>query len=335
LAAAQRLKAEAEAKLAADRRVKLDAEAGKVRARATAAWKETQPLLAGSGAKAAAQAFVDAYGSATVSVTDDTGTYEEPVEVPELAEARRYLGPSTGIEWVSIPGGSFSMGSNDGDSDEKPVHTVRVASFEMSRSEVTVRQYKACVEAGACTAPDTGEFCNWGKSGREEHPINCVEWNQASAFARWAGGRLPTEAEWEYAARSAGKAVVYPWGNDAPSCDLAVFGHGRSCTASDPCGCGRNSTWPVCSKTDGNTDQGLCDMSGNVWEWVEDWYHDSYSGAPADGSAWISGGGSGRVYRGGSWNYPASYVRAANRGRFTPGYRCSYLGFRLSRDLEP
>ncbi len=245
-------------------------------------------------------------------------------------------GPSAGkagIEWVTIPGGTFRMGSEDGASDEKPVHRVTVGTFQVARTEVTVRQYRACVEAGVCTEPDTGGDCNWGKSGRDDHPVNCVDWHQAVAFSRWVGGRLPTEAEWEYAARSGGRDWTYPWGNEEATCERAVMGHPRVCTDSDPCGCGRNSTWPVCSKPKGNTEQGLCDMAGNVGEWVQDWYHDSYNGAPSDGSAWESPAGSYRVFRGGSWYSVARYVRATGRDWFVPGLRSDLLGFRPSRSV--
>jgi formylglycine-generating enzyme required for sulfatase activity len=241
---------------------------------------------------------------------------------PAARPSPRAVQPTT-VQWVSIPGGSFLMGSSAGSSDEKPEHRVTVASFQMGRSEVTAGQYRRCVQAGSCTAPDTGGDCNWGKSVREDHPVNCVDWNQARAFATWAGGRLPSEAEWEYAARSGGRSQRCPWGDEAPTCSRAVMDNG----------CGRKSTWPVCSKTAGNTAQGLCDMAGNVWEWVQDWYHDTYAGAPTDGSAWESPTGVIRVYRGGSWDDDAGDLRATSRSWGRPGRRDGLLGFRLARSI--
>jgi iron(II)-dependent oxidoreductase len=220
------------------------------------------------------------------------------------------------------------MGSNDGDFDEKPVHSVTVPTFKMTKTEVTVDQYGACVDAGSCSAPGTGTYCNWIKSDRGSHPINCVDWDQAQAFANWVGGRLPSEAEWEYAARSGGRDWKYPWGDEDATCERAVMDD----DGGD--GCGRDSTWPVCSKPSGNTTEGLCDMAGNVFEWVQDWYHSSYDGAPTDGSAWEKPTGSARVIRGGSWSDYARRVRAANRSSDDPRIRYGDLGFRVARSVR-
>ena len=234
--------------------------------------------------------------------------------------------PLGGTEWVRIEGGSFEMGSNTGRPHEKPVHTVQVPSFSISKTEVTVAQYRACVEAGACKTPKTDSWCNWGKDDRDTHPVNCVIWHDAKAFAKWTGAHLPTEAEWEYAARSGGKKQAYPWGNEEATCDRAVIDDDGYDKGRDG-GCGRDSTWPVCSKPKGNTAQGVCDMAGNVWEWVEDGYQRSYKDAPTDGSAHPSG--TLRVLRGGGCVSPAGFARSAYRSGHGPWDRSRSIGFRL------
>ncbi len=245
-----------------------------------------------------------------------TAAEREQMRRDEERAQKAALLASLNITWVKIPGGSFMMGSNDL-SNAQPVHQVSVPSFEMLKTLVTNKQYQACVKAGACTAnEDEGQAFDG-----DDQPVVGADWNQARTFAKWVGGRLPSEAEWEYAARSAGKDYKYPWGNGDP-CSHAVIS-----------GCGQNNqaTAPVCSKPSGNTEQGLCDMAGNAWEWVEDWYHDSYNGAPTDGGAWIDPAGSFRVSRGGSWDYVASFARAAGRDSGVPSYRLYRLGFRVAR----
>jgi len=229
-----------------------------------------------------------------------------------------------GMEWVSLKGGTFQMGSKQGFPDERPVHPVTLGDFEIARTEVTVKQYQACVDEGACTEPRAPVMCgrsaNWGVTGREDHPINCVVWDQAKEYSEWVGGRLCTEAEWEYAARSGGQDREYPWGNQKATCKRAVMWEGEL-------GCGEG-TWPVCSRTEGNTEQGVCDMAGNVWEWVADWkgdYSDSAQTSPTGPEA-----GYFRVFRGGGWNSKAEYVRAARRDSFGPGQK-KLTGFRPCR----
>lgn len=200
----------------------------------------------------------------------------------------------TGIVWIRMPAGSFTMGE-DKDYRAKPAHTVNVKAFEIAKTEVTNQQYAECVAAGACTARSTDGMCGNPDYMSAEVAVTCVTWAQAAAFSAWAGGRLPSEAEWEYAARGAGSKRNYPWGNEAPSCDRAVmYANGKSCSY---------SPMPVCSKPKGNTAQGLCDMAGNVYELTSDWGNTSYTNAPTDGSAWVTGASPNeRMKRGGAFN---------------------------------
>ncbi|HAH32285.1 MAG TPA: hypothetical protein DCL44_08230 [Elusimicrobia bacterium] len=271
-------------------------------------------------------------------IEKDNGTIPVPKAAIHVKTGKGYVAgnaPSAGaptkpVEWVTINGGKFTMGTDSGEKgfeDAKPIHEVVIKTFDMSKTAVTVEQYAECVLKGWCTEPDTGRYCNWGVVGRQLHPINCVDWDQASKYAKFKGGRLPSESEWEYAATSGGRNQKYPWGNDEPTCDKAVmYGNGGF-------GCGENSTMPVCSKTAGNTAQGLCDMVGNVWQWVQDKYKGSYKDAPADGWA-FEGAGFSRVIRGCSFfNGDASFLRADYRSGYGgPGRRRGAgIGFRLVR----
>lgn len=232
------------------------------------------------------------------------------------------------IDWVLIPGGTFMMGSTEHPA-ERPVHAVTLKPFELARTETTNRQYAACVDAGACAALDIN--CLTGGFNGPEQPVVCVPWKEARAFAAWVGGRLPTEAEWEYAARSAGGKGRYAWGDARPSCARAVYAE-----RADAPGCGRNATWPVCSKPRGRTKQGLCDMAGNAWEWTEDRFHPTYDGAPSDGSAWVSGSTtSHRSDRGGQWDGDAFNLRATDRDSEVPEIDSERgTGFRVARDAK-
>jgi len=157
------------------------------------------------------------------------------------------------------------MGSTDGDSDEKPVRRVTIKSFLMSETEVTVGQYRKCVKAGTCSPANR---CDWGDpnwtsspSTKEDHPINCVSWDQARTFAKWAGGDLPSEAEWEYAARG-GQRFKYAGSNDP---DEVAWYDSNSGGGTKPVGGKKKNGF------------GLHDMSGNVWEWALDEYKNSGS----------------------------------------------------------
>lgn len=244
--------------------------------------------------------------------------------------------PSKPVQFITIPGGRFAMGTNSGKKyfeDAYPVHVVAVRTFQMSKTAVTVEQYAECVLNGWCSEPGTGSYCNWGLKDRKFHPVNCVSWTQANRYVEFKNKqrgfesvRLPTEAEWEYAAKSGGRDQKYPWGNEEATCDRAVMADGQGAA-----GCGKNRTMPVCSKPYGNTVQGLCDMAGNVRQWVQDTYQRSYSGAPADGSA-FEGAGAGRVARGGSFFTSAgSRLRADCRYSYDAINYDYEIGFRLAR----
>ncbi len=180
-------------------------------------------------------------------------------------------------------------------------------ALEFNLSEVTVAQYAACLGAGACTAPDTGEQCTWGRDpARPGHPVNCVDAAQAEAFCAWAGGRLPSEAEW-YAEASAGGSRSYPWGDEAATCARAIF-------APAGLGCGRGTPWPACSATQGQSVSGVCDLGGNVEEWT----------STAEGAQ--------RIGRGGSWlELSASGVASDARLAHDPAGRTPALGVRCVR----
>ncbi len=226
-----------------------------------------------------------------------------------------------GPQMIDVPGGSFLMGASDGNSDEKPQHEVTVASFAMGVCEVTMAEYDAFAGDTGRELPDDR---GWG---RENKPVMNVSWEDATAYANWLSSktaqncRLPSEAEWEYAAR-AGTTTAYWWGdeigNDNANCD----------------GCGslwnNKQTAPVGSFA--ANPFGLYDTSGNVFEWTEDNWHDNYQGAPADGSAWLEendGDVATRVVRGGSWFDLPGFARSAYRGWSYPDFRAYFLGFRV------
>ena len=223
-------------------------------------------------------------------------------------------------------GGSFEMGVKDS-RDRGPQRTIELDSFAISRSEITVAQYQKCVKQKACGAPRGGRpICNSGRKGRASHPINCVDWKQASAFCAWAGGALPTEAQWEYAARSGGKERRYPWGTASPDCDRVVkSGRGANCATAS------SGTSPVCSRSTGNTTHGLCDMSGNVNEWVRDWHARPYSMLESKNPVGPPRGKS-KVLRGGDWRQGAERLfETTSRNSIYSTHHWDWVGFRCVR----
>ncbi len=241
------------------------------------------------------------------------------------------VGGSRPGEMAFVPTGWFMMGCNEAvdqgcDEDELPYHRVWLDSYYVDVSEVTVAMYRQCVEAGGCTAPEPGGGCNWGEEGRDLHPANCTDWFQAKAYCAWAGKQLPTEAQWEKAARGV-DGRIWPWGNDTPTCERCVMGEGGA-------GCGTGGTLPVCSKPAGRTPYGACDMSGNVMEWVEDpqepgFYKDSPERNPVN-----PGGDKSKLHclRGGERAYTiVNFLRSSNRDGLQPEYSNYGVGFRCTK----
>jgi len=221
-----------------------------------------------------------------------------------------------------IPGGYFLMGSNDGDNDEKPEHQVYVDAFYMDKYEVTVADYQRFLDTVGRQNPD-----NWAEQLRHlNHPVVNVSWEDANAYARWVKKRLPTEAEWEYAARGGNTGMggkpkyEYPWG-DQESHDQANY---SGTVGKDQWG----GTSPVGSFPPNRYE--LYDVAGNVWEWCSSLYKD-YPYKPDDGRENLTASGQ-RVLRGGSWNYNPDDLRCAGRLRNNPTYRSNYVGFRCAQD---
>ena len=236
---------------------------------------------------------------------------------------------------VRIPAGSFYMGSNDDSSwswcypCEQPVHHVNIAyDFYLAKHEITQGQWLAVMGSEPASGYGDGN----------DYPVYFVSWNDCQAFvaALNAPGqgtfRMPSEAEWEYACR-AGTTTRFSFGdsNCAPtgctSCDLSNYAWW--CGNNGASGAPEYGTKIVGQKPPNGF--GLYDMHGNVWEWCQDWWHEGYTGAPADGSAWEAGGGTYRVMRGGRWSSDARYCRSSSRSRHSPAVTSYYLGFRVAR----
>ena len=257
----------------------------------------------------------------TVSLLSDGHNDTKTVTVP------------TGM--VLIPTGEFQMGSTNGGRDEKPVHTVHLDAFYMDKHEVTVGEYKKFVQAtGHRTLSESVFRC----SPTDQHPVVGVSWHDAMAYAQWAGKRLPTEAEWEKAARGGLIGQKYPWGNSIDSSKANYNKNTKSGTHDE-------QTTPVGKYPANKYD--LFDMSGNVSEWCLDAYQkDFYANSPRQNP--IAGAEhlnqivdkfknieTRRVVRGGSWSFNAKSVRVANRLGEKPSLLSSDVGFRCVRDVKP
>jgi len=248
------------------------------------------------------------------------------------------------VETITVPAGTFPMGCsvNDPDcgKDEGPAGgtPVSVPTFRIDKHEVSVADFRACIKAGMCTRPKDhkrNKYCNFDARQRGDHPVNCVDWDQAFNYCRWKKGRLPYEAEWEKAARG-GTASRYPWGEEV-TCKQAILDDGvtMGSVKGEPDGCGEDRTWPIGSRA--ANPLGLFDMHGNAGEWTMNWYEPkAFSTLYAKGD--LSGPklGKQRVVRGGSWDENRPNLRSSFRNVKPPqsgkavygsiGFRCAYPG---------
>ena len=267
-----------------------------------------------------------------------TSTYTlEPSETPTITPApttgigSAQISAKDGMEMMYVPAGEFEMGSELGDDWEQPIHTVYLDAYWVDKYEVTNQQYadflnemgnqteggktKTWLDAGSKYVRIHQTEGEWqADSGYSDHPVWEVSWYGARAYCHWASRRLPTEAEWEKAARGEDRRP-YPWGE------------GISCSQASYSGC-EGDTKPVGSYPGGASPYGALDMAGNVWEWVADWYDENYySNSPSENPQGPSSGYF-RVMRGGSWNFTVWYVRSAYRLKEFPIYSGTIIGFR-------
>jgi len=238
-------------------------------------------------------------------------------------------------EWLPVPGGEFEMGAEGAPAgqDEAPKHKVHLDSFYIAKYEVSNKNYSVFVKATGHRAPEHEDvkLSLWRGGamlpGTDNLPVINVSWEDAEAYCKWAGGRLPTEAEWEKAARGT-DGRKYPWGNDP------VTGNRTNYSIENVTFWDGPSTLAKINMYDfGRSPYGAYEMAGNVWEWVHDWYQDDYYKHSPDKSPRGPADGKERVIRGGSWRNDPDHVRSTNRSKMVPTEKRTYVGIRCAKDM--
>ncbi|MDF0652224.1 MAG: hypothetical protein CV081_04020 [Nitrospira sp. LK265] len=227
---------------------------------------------------------------------------------------------------VLVPAGEFIMGARQDDTmaakDERTAHTVHLDAFHIDQYEVTTARYVRFLQETKRNAPKYWSDQIPQRYGNK--PVIGVDWNDATAYCVWAGRRLPTEAEWEKAARGTDQRL-YPWGNEDPSQQRANFDH-----------CCDFNAYEVLSDVGSfegeKSPYGVSDMAGNVWEWVADWYDEGYYARSSEHNPTGPSSGEKRVLRGGAWDSTPAYVRSADRLKLSPTFRHDNIGFRCAQD---
>jgi formylglycine-generating enzyme required for sulfatase activity len=297
----------------------------------------------------------------TIAPPPPTGTSAPPTATPGIGST--WTRPADGMVMVYVPEGDFTMGSNEGDSDEQPVHTVYLDAYWIDQTEVTNAMFQVFVnDTGYRTDAEKDGYAwvfdpnsaswsgvigaDWSHprgpssnlNGLEDHPVVQVSWNDAAAYCEWADPstgsgqvRLPTEAEWEKAARGT-DGRTYPWGNRSPAGSLLNFADVNLNVdwADKDANDGYQFTAPVGSYPNGASPYGALDMAGNVWEWVADWYGETYYSQSPSSNPQGPASGTARVLRGGSWYFDEDLVRSADRYRLDPSGSDFTLGFRCA-----
>jgi len=278
------------------------------------------------------------------------------IEIPQREFIQNItIREADGMTQLALPGGTFLQGSTDEDvragielcqqhytpcnawyyEREYPQHEVKISPFLIDQSEVSNQQFRRCIEAGSCAEP---LVCKKGDPTiadpqKADHPVVCVSWEDARNYCEWVGGRLPTEAEWEYAIRGE-ESLMFPWGDEFIGsnlnyCDVNC-GQVHADQRFDD---GYIKTAPVGSFAAGRSGSGLYNMAGNVSEWVDDWYGDYGPDQLINPSGPASG--TQKLIKGCSWYFPAAYCRGAARGSVDPASRLDYLGFRCAVNTSP